>query len=61
MYAQSRNTYAAIARYEQLPLPATMALSVFTGLVFLLDLYPAPLWNVIVAAVSTPWDTSPFR
>jgi NADH-quinone oxidoreductase subunit N len=33
-----------------LPLPATLALAVLTGLVFLLGLYPTPFWNVIVAA-----------
>jgi len=33
-----------------LPLPATLALAVLTGLVFLLGLYPTPLWNVIVEA-----------
>jgi NADH-quinone oxidoreductase subunit N len=33
-----------------LPLPATLALAVLTGLVFLLGLYPTPFWNVIVEA-----------
>jgi NADH-quinone oxidoreductase subunit N len=35
-----------------LPLPATLALAVLTGLIFLLGLYPTPLWNAIVAATS---------
>lgn len=33
----------------RLPLPATVALVALTGLVFLLGIYPAPLWNVILA------------
>lgn len=33
-----------------LPLPATLAVAVLTGLVFLLGLYPTPFWNVIVEA-----------
>jgi NADH-quinone oxidoreductase subunit N len=32
-----------------LPLPATVALAAITGLVFLLGVYPAPLWDAIVA------------
>lgn len=32
-------------------LPATVALAVLTGLVFLLGIYPAPLWTAIVTAV----------
>ena len=31
-----------------LPLPATVALAALTGLVFLLGVYPTPLWNVIL-------------
>jgi NADH-quinone oxidoreductase subunit N len=33
-----------------LPVAATLALAVLTGLVFLAGVYPAPLWDVIVAA-----------
>jgi NADH-quinone oxidoreductase subunit N len=33
-----------------LPVVATLALAVLTGLVFLAGVYPAPLWDVIVAA-----------
>ncbi len=33
-----------------LSLPATLALAVLTGLVFLLGLFPTPFWNVIVEA-----------
>ena len=33
-----------------LPLPATLALAVLTGLVFLLGVYPTLFWNVIVEA-----------
>ena len=47
MYAPSQDT---TAREQPLSLPATVALAVLTGLVFLLGLYPAPLWNAIVAA-----------
>lgn len=32
----------------RLSLPATLALTVLTGLIFLLGVYPAPLWNVII-------------
>jgi NADH-quinone oxidoreductase subunit N len=32
-----------------LPFPATLALAALTGLVFLLGVYPAPLWDVILA------------
>jgi NADH-quinone oxidoreductase subunit N len=32
-----------------LPFPATLALAALTGLVFLLGVHPAPLWDVIVA------------
>jgi NADH-quinone oxidoreductase subunit N len=32
-----------------LPLPATVALAALTGIVFLLGVYPAPLWNAILA------------
>jgi NADH-quinone oxidoreductase subunit N len=47
MYAKATDT--APAR-PILPLPATLALAVLTGLVFLLGLYPTPLWNAIVSA-----------
>jgi NADH-quinone oxidoreductase subunit N len=47
MYAKAIDT--APAR-PILPLPATLALAVLTGLVFLLGLYPTPLWNAIVSA-----------
>jgi NADH-quinone oxidoreductase subunit N len=33
-----------------LPIPATLALAVLTGLVFLLGVYPALFWNIIVEA-----------
>src|SRR6266700_5353398 len=33
-----------------LPLPATLALAALTGLIFLLGVYPAPLWDAIMAA-----------
>jgi NADH-quinone oxidoreductase subunit N len=48
MYTPSEDTTAR--REQPLSLPATVALAVLTGLVFLLGLYPAPLWNAIVAA-----------
>jgi NADH-quinone oxidoreductase subunit N len=32
-----------------LPLPATLALAALTGLIFLLGVYPAPLWDAIIA------------
>jgi NADH-quinone oxidoreductase subunit N len=32
-----------------LPLPTTLALAALTGLIFLLGVYPAPLWSAIVA------------
>jgi NADH-quinone oxidoreductase subunit N len=35
---------------QPLSLTATLALAALTGLVFLLGIYPAPFWNVIVAA-----------
>ena len=33
-----------------LPLAGTIALAILTGLVFLLGIYPAPLWNLLVQA-----------
>jgi NADH-quinone oxidoreductase subunit N len=32
-----------------LPVPATLALAALTGLVFLLGVYPAPLWDILLA------------
>jgi NADH-quinone oxidoreductase subunit N len=32
-----------------LPLPATLALTALTGLVFLLGVYPTPFWSAIIA------------
>jgi NADH-quinone oxidoreductase subunit N len=49
MYAQPKDIGEAGTR-PMLPFPATLALAVLTGLIFLLGLYPAPLWNAIVAA-----------
>jgi NADH-quinone oxidoreductase subunit N len=37
------------SRTLPLPLPATLAVAAVTGLVFLLGVYPAPLWDAIVA------------
>jgi NADH-quinone oxidoreductase subunit N len=37
------------ARTLSLPLPATLALVALTGLVLLLGIYPASLWDTIVA------------
>jgi len=37
------------SRTLPLPLPATLALTALTGLVFLLGVYPTPLWNAIIA------------
>ena len=37
------------SRTLPVPLPPTLALAALTGLVFLLGVYPTPLWNVIVA------------
>jgi NADH-quinone oxidoreductase subunit N len=48
MYAQPTDTSSVTK--PTLPLPATVALVVLTGLIFLLGLYPQPLWNAIVAA-----------
>ncbi|HMD21710.1 MAG TPA: NADH-quinone oxidoreductase subunit N [Alloacidobacterium sp.] len=47
MYAKTEDTGPVT---PMLPLPATLALAVLTGLVFLLGLYPTPLWNAIVSA-----------
>ena len=37
------------SRTPHLPLPAMLALTALTGLVFLLGVYPTPLWNAIIA------------
>jgi NADH-quinone oxidoreductase subunit N len=47
MYAKTSDTTDS---ETALPLPATVAVAVLTGLIFLLGLYPAPLWNAIVSA-----------
>jgi NADH-quinone oxidoreductase subunit N len=53
MYAKATDTTSVIEPFRPvLPLPATLALAVLTGLIFLLGLYPTPLWNAIVAATS---------
>jgi NADH-quinone oxidoreductase subunit N len=54
MYTQPEDRGAIRdARRTPLPLPATLALAVLTGLVFLLGVYPVPFWNAIVAATRT--------
>ncbi|WP_035349642.1 NADH-quinone oxidoreductase subunit N [Edaphobacter aggregans] len=47
--------HATIGDSDSLPLPllGTVALAVLTGLVFLLGIYPAPLWNLLVHATRT--------
>ncbi len=53
MYAKAEDTTSSTEPSRPiLPLPATLALAVLTGLIFLLGLYPTPLWNAIVAATS---------
>lgn len=47
MYAKPIDTEPA---RSAMSLPATVALAVLTGLVFLLGIYPAPLWTAIVTA-----------
>jgi len=47
MYAKASDTDRG---RTALPVSATVAVAVLTGLVFLLGLYPAPLWNAIVSA-----------
>jgi NADH-quinone oxidoreductase subunit N len=50
MYAQPRtHGLEGDSHTLTLPFPATLALAALTGLVFLLGVYPAPLWAVIVA------------
>jgi NADH-quinone oxidoreductase subunit N len=47
MYAKSSDTHPS---RTTLPLPAMIALAVLTALIFVLGLYPTPLWNAIVSA-----------
>jgi len=50
MYAQPGDArLGEDSRTPALPLAATLALAALTGLVFLLGVYPAPLWNAIIA------------
>jgi NADH-quinone oxidoreductase subunit N len=50
MYAQPRALgIEGNADTSPLPLQATMALAALTGLVFLLGIYPTPLWDIISA------------
>jgi NADH-quinone oxidoreductase subunit N len=50
MYAQPGDAgLGEDSRTPALPLGATLALAALTGLVFLLGVYPAPLWNAIIA------------
>jgi len=51
MFTKSSDTSSAPAPSRpMLSSPATVVLAVLTGLVFLLGLYPTPLWNAIVSA-----------
>jgi NADH-quinone oxidoreductase subunit N len=50
MYSQlERPGLEAESSTRPLPLPATLALAALTGLIFLLGVYPAPLWDAIIA------------
>jgi NADH-quinone oxidoreductase subunit N len=50
MYSQSEGPGLEEEPSRQpLSLPATLALTVLTGLILLLGIYPAPLWDVILA------------
>ncbi len=50
MYSQPEGPgLEAESSTRPLPLPATLALAALTGLIFLLGVYPAPLWNAIIA------------
>lgn len=50
MYIQPRNAdMADNSETHHLPFPATLALAALTGLVFLLGVYPTPLWDAILA------------
>jgi NADH-quinone oxidoreductase subunit N len=50
MYSQPEGPgLEAESSTRPLPLPATLALAALTGLIFLLGVYPAPLWEAIMA------------
>jgi NADH-quinone oxidoreductase subunit N len=50
MYSQPEGPgLEAESSTRPLPLPATLALAALTGLIFLLGIYPAPLWDAIIA------------
>jgi NADH-quinone oxidoreductase subunit N len=50
MYSQPEGIgLEAESSTRHLPLPATLALTALTGLIFLLGVYPAPVWDAIVA------------
>ncbi len=50
MYSQPEGPgLEAESSTRPLPLPATLALAALTGLIFLLGVYPAPLWDAIIA------------
>src|SRR5207253_8760354 len=50
MYSQPEGPgLEAESSTRPLPLPATLALAALTGLIFLLGVYPAPLWAAIIA------------
>jgi NADH-quinone oxidoreductase subunit N len=50
MYSQPEDPgLEAESSTRPLPLPATLALAALTGLIFLLGVYPAPLWDAILA------------
>jgi len=50
MYSQPEDPgLEAESSTRPLPLPATLALAALTGLIFLLGVYPAPLWDAIIA------------
>jgi NADH-quinone oxidoreductase subunit N len=49
MYSQPEGPgLEAESSTQPLPLPATLALVALTGLIFLLGVYPAPLWDAII-------------
>jgi NADH-quinone oxidoreductase subunit N len=50
MYSQPEGPgLEAESSTRPLPLPSTLALAALTGLIFLLGVYPAPLWDAIIA------------